>query len=101
MILSDLGAQIQNLESTTNRRPKRSRTAGGVARRSGTAVETRLWPHFRGHIGMQPHFRGRTGMAALALWARVCPPGPLSPGAYKYPLGVLQMEIQRVRMLEC
>jgi len=40
-----------------------------------------------------PRFRGRTGTAAPVLWARVCPPGPLSPDTYKYPHGVLQKGI--------
>ena len=30
------------------------------------------------------------GAAAPVLWARGCSPGPLSPDAYKYPLGFAQ-----------
>ena len=50
------------------------------ARRSGTTMETRLWPCFC----------DRTGAVAPVLWAKVSSLGPLSPGAYKYPLGVLR-----------
>ena len=76
-ILSVQGDQIQNSEDPADRGQKRLHAAGGARSR---AAET--WPG--------PRFHGHTGAAAPVLWARGCPPGPLSPSAYKYPLGVLQ-----------
>ena len=49
---------------------------------SARQAAARAWP-----------IRGHTGAAALVLWARVCPLAPLSPGAYKYPLGFCREEI--------
>jgi len=80
VIQSDQGDQIRDLEDQTNKGLKRQRAEGGAAR----AALPRLWLRFC----------GRTGAAAPVPWARGCPPGPLSPGAYIYPLGVLQEDIQ-------
>ena len=57
------------------------------ARRPRTATETRLLPRFRGH----------TAAPRAPLRARVCPLAPCSLGAYKYPPGVPEEEICRVR----
>ena len=59
-----------------------ARSAGARAQR---AAETRPGPCFRGSVAA----------TTLVLWARGCPPGPLFPGAYKYPLGSEGRDIQR------
>ena len=78
--MSDQGIKSTNqkIQLTRDKRDQTQRRPG--TRRRGRAVKT--WTRSR--------FRGRTGVAAPVLWARSCPPGPLSLGVYKYPLGVQQ-----------
>ena len=49
----------------------------------------------------RPRSHCGTGARVPGLWARGRPLGPLSPGAYKYPLGVFTLEISRALASFC
>jgi len=65
-------------------------------RRGDALPEARRAPPWQGRDNAtQAAFSWPYGARAPGLWARGRPPGPLSPGAYKYPPGVFSWERSR------